>query len=69
LYLATSHKQPFPLPHYCSIGSLLSVASPIQTNDLSRCVILQHDNATHTATAAVVSPTTSGPPAILYGLL
>lgn len=69
LKFATSHEKPFPLPHYCAVGSLLSVASATQTNDLSRGVILQHDNATHTAAAAVVSTATSGPPAILFGLL
>jgi len=68
-YFATSREQTFPLPHYYSIGRLLSVASATQTNDLSRGVIQQHDNATHTAAVAVVSPATAGPPAILFGLL
>jgi hypothetical protein len=36
---------------------------------VSRGLILQHDNATHTAAVAVMSPASSGPPAILFELL
>jgi len=36
----------FPLPHYFKISTLPSVASAIQTNDLSQDMILQQDNAT-----------------------
>jgi len=36
----------YPLPHYFEISNLPSIASAIQTNDLSQDMILQHDNAT-----------------------
>jgi hypothetical protein len=36
----------FLLPHYFKISTLPSVASAIQTNDLSQDMILQQDNAT-----------------------
>ena len=44
----TVHKQPFPVPHYCAIDRLASVASAAQSNDLLQGVIIEHDSATPT---------------------
>jgi hypothetical protein len=72
----TIDEQPFPLPHYRAIDSLVSVASPAQTNDVSRGVIVQDDNAhPHTERLrrepfiAVVWLRTSGPATLLFGPL
>ena len=40
------HEQPFPLLHYCGTGEVPSVATAGLTNDLTRSVMLQQDNAT-----------------------
>jgi hypothetical protein len=52
LEFETLHQQPFPLPHYCGIGLLPTVACMVaQTHDLSQGVILQQENATPHSTS------------------